>query len=70
MMIFRILEIIEEKDDLKNINANEKTLSNRRWKEIVIAKKSKISQKKRPMDLYMFQEPENIIQSKKGENLR
>lgn len=70
MMIFRILEIIEEKDDLKNINANEKTLSNRRWKEIVIAKKSKISQKKRPMDLYMFQEPENIIQSKKGVKLR
>ena len=70
MMIFRILEIFEEKDDLKNINANEKTLSNRRWKEIVIAKKSKISQKKRPMYLYMFQEPENIIQSKKGENLR
>lgn len=70
MMIFRILENIEEKDDLKNINANEKTLSNRRWKEIVIAKKSKISQKKRPMDLYMFQEPENIIQSKKGVKLR
>lgn len=30
----------------------EKRVSNRRWKEIVIAKRSKISQKKRPMDLY------------------
>ena len=47
----------EEEDHSKNADASGKRVSERKGKEIVIAKKAKTSTKKRgPIDLYMFQE--------------
>lgn len=70
MMIFRILEMyIEEEDDIENINDSGERVLDRRGKEVVITKKSKISQKKQQMVLYIFQEPKKAIQGQKGVKL-
>lgn len=55
---------------MEEVNESGKRASDRRGKEIIVAKKPKVPQRKGPMNLYMFQEPNTLVQSQQGVKLR
>lgn len=68
--IDKIDDEVQEPNNVEKLIVNGKRASNIRGKEIIIAKKPKVPQKKGPIVLYMIQEPDKTVQSKKRARLR